>query len=95
MKDDTNENNAAEEHRINNNKTATSRSFEYKTKMTGKTPINNDALNTKVAVPLKYLSNFWRSLDSSFINCEIKLDLSWSKNCVFSKIVYFLKYCYS
>ena len=35
-------------------------------------------------VPLKYLSNFWRTLERSLINCEInleiKLDLNWSKN---------------
>ena len=33
-------------------------------------------------VPLQYLSNFLRSLEMPFINCEITLDLSWSKNCV-------------
>ena len=31
-------------------------------------------------VPLKYLSNFWRSLKMSSINCEICLQLKWSKN---------------
>ena len=39
-------------------------------------------LNTEVVVPLKYLSNFWRSLDLSLINCEIELGLKWAKNCV-------------
>ena len=39
-------------------------------------------LNTKVTIPLKYLSNFWRSLDLSLINCEVELDLKWSKNFV-------------
>ena len=33
-------------------------------------------------VPLKYFSNFWRSLEISFINCEINLILNWSENCV-------------
>ena len=33
-------------------------------------------------VPLKYLSNFWRTLGMSLINCEVELILSWSKNCV-------------
>ena len=33
-------------------------------------------------VPLQYLSNFLGSLEMPFINCEITLDLSWSKNCV-------------
>ena len=33
-------------------------------------------------VPLKYLSNFWRTLEMSLINCEIKLMLIWSSTCV-------------
>ena len=33
-------------------------------------------------VPLKYLSNFWRTLEMPLINCEVKLDLTWSSNCV-------------
>ena len=40
------------------------------------------ALNVEVTIPLKYLSNFWRSLDLPLINCEIELDLSWTKDCV-------------
>ena len=32
-------------------------------------------------VPLKYLSNFWRSLEMSQINCEINFGI-WCKNCV-------------
>ena len=42
-------------YRINNNKTTTSKFFEYKTKMIGKKPINNNALTAKVIVPLKSL----------------------------------------
>ena len=33
-------------------------------------------------VSLKYLSNFWRTLEMSLINCEISLILIWSKKCV-------------
>ena len=33
-------------------------------------------------VPLKYLSNFWRTLEGLLINCEINLILIWSTNCV-------------
>ena len=33
-------------------------------------------------VPLKYLSNFWRTLEMRLINCEVKLDLTWSSTCV-------------
>ena len=33
-------------------------------------------------VPLKYLSNFWRTLEMPLINCEIELILTWSRNSV-------------
>ena len=33
-------------------------------------------------VPLKYLSNFWRTLEMHLINCEVELILTWSENCV-------------
>ena len=57
--------------------------FTYKTSITGKTPENNDSLtNAKLVIPLKYLSNFWRSLNIPLINCEAELILTWSKNCV-------------
>ena len=36
----------------------------------------------EIAVPLKYLSNFWRTLDMSLINCEVYLILYWSRECV-------------
>ena len=38
-------------------------------------PHNNNILDAEVVVSLKYLSNFWRSLDLPLINCEIKIDL--------------------
>ena len=38
-------------------------------------------LKIEVFIPLKYLSNFRRSLDLILIDCEVELDLSWSKNC--------------
>ena len=63
--------------RVSNNKTTTSESLEYKTKITKKEASNSRILNTDVVVPLKYLSNFWRSLDLRLINCKIELDLSW------------------
>ena len=44
---------------------------------------NNVGKNkTQVVIPLKHLSNFWRSLDIPLINCEVELILTWSKNCV-------------
>ena len=62
---------------INNNKTITSKYLEYKIKIIGRTPDN--LIDTEIVVPLKYLSNIWRFLDLSLINCELELDLSWSK----------------
>ena len=48
-----------------------SKSFKYKTSIVGKTPDDNDSLTTaKVVIPLKHLSNFWRSLDIPLINWE-------------------------
>ena len=35
-----------------------------------------------VMLPLKYLSNFWRTLEMLLITCEITVDLNWSENCV-------------
>ena len=49
--------------KIKNNKTITSKSFEYKTKIMGRIPDDNNTSNTEVFVPLKYLSNFWIFFD--------------------------------
>ena len=40
----------------------------------------------EIVVPLKYLSNFWRNLDMTLINCEVTLTLTWSENCVLTDI---------
>ena len=72
--------------KIKNNKTTTSKFFEYKTKIIGSMPNNNNILDAKIIVPLKYLSNFWRSLDFPLINCEIELALRWTKNFVIFEI---------
>ena len=77
VNDDTNKNNAAS-NKINNNKTITSKSSEYKTKLIGSTPADKNTLDTKVVVPLKYLSNFEGFLDLSLINCKIQLETPWS-----------------
>ena len=70
-----------------------SESFKYKNSITGNTynigvaEEGYDAnkvgkKETKVVTPLKYLSNFWRSLNISLINCELALILTWYKNCI-------------
>ena len=85
VNDSANANNDANNYRINSNKTATSKSFEYNGKLIERTPKSNNTLNV-VVIPLKYLSSFWRSIDLLLINCEIELDLTRSKNCVISKV---------
>ena len=67
---------------INNSKTTTSRSFEYKTQIIGSMLIDNDTLGTKVVLPSKYLSIFWRYFNLLFINCKRELALSQSKDCI-------------
>ena len=63
-----------------------SRSFKYKASLLGKADEadgNNRSLkNTKIVVPLKYLSNFFRSLEMPLINCKIHLELNGNNNCV-------------
>ena len=83
-----NEINDADNFRINNNKTTKSKSFEYKTKLVGRAPNNNNnnRLGAQIVVPLEYLSNFWRYLHVSLINCEIEIDLSWRRYCEISEI---------
>ena len=61
---------------------ADSESFKSKIKITGKTPDNNNVKNVEIIVPLKYLSNFWRTLEMPLINCEFNLSLTWSSTCV-------------
>ena len=46
--------------------------------------MGNEVNNVKIAVPLKYLSNFFKSLEMPLINCKIHLELIWTKNCVLS-----------
>ena len=50
--------------------------------MTGKTLAACNTNDFKIAVSLKYLSNFWRPLEMILINCEVNLILTWSQNCV-------------
>ena len=64
--------------------TDNSRSFKYKSSYLG-APTATGALNSvKLVVPLKYVSNFFRSLEMPLLNCKIHLELSYTKNCVLS-----------
>ena len=69
--------------------TDNSSSFKYKVSLLGDPVVANNIarLNVKVVVPLKYLSNFFRSLEMPLINCKIKLNLTWKKDCVLSTSV--------
>ena len=33
-------------------------------------------------MPIKYLSNFWTSLEIPLTNCKVELKLKWTKSCV-------------
>ena len=65
-----------------NNNLADSESFKFKVKITGKTPNDDNETDVEIMVPLKYLSNFWRTLELPLINCEVNLVLTWSSTCV-------------
>ena len=43
---------------------------------------NFDKKNVELAIPLKYLGNFWRALNIPLISCEMSLELKWNKTCV-------------
>ena len=67
-----------------NNNITRSESFKFKIKITGKTPAAGNTKDVWIAVSLKYLSNFWRTLEMPLVNCEINLILIWSEDCVIS-----------
>ena len=62
-----------------------SKSFGYKAGLIGKTEnaVNGNSFvkNVKIVVSLKYLINFWKSLEMPLINCELHLELTWIENC--------------
>ena len=61
---------------------ANSESFKSKVKITGKTPDDGNTKDVEITVPLKYLSNFWRTPEMHLINCKVNLILTCSKDCV-------------
>ena len=74
-----------------------SESFKYRTSITWNTynevGYNADKIGKneiEIFVPLKYLSNFWRTLNMPLINCEIELILTWPKNCALVHIIFLL-----
>ena len=82
-----------DEHNINNRNSANataddSTSFKYKSRFFKTLTVDDNEVfkDVKIAVPLKYLSNFRRSLEMPSINCKIHLRLNWTKDCVMSTI---------
>ena len=68
-----------------------SASFKYKSNLVEKTPSNDNDYNNviqdvKIVLPLKHLSNFWRTLYMPLINCEVSLTFTWSKDCVLTDL---------
>ena len=63
-----------------------SSSFKYKVSLLGNPVLDGNITkrSVKVVVPLKHLSNFFTSLEMPLINCKIKLNLTWKKECVLS-----------
>ena len=78
-----NENDDANNNEINN--TIKSKSFEYKRKIR-RTLADNNKLDAEIVVPWKCFSDFWRFFYFPLINCEVELDLSWSKEFIISQI---------
>ena len=68
-------------------------SFKYKASIIGNTEDNGRKNVVKIAVPLNYISNFWRSLEVPLINCKVELSLNWIERCLLSVAnTQFLKY---
>ena len=65
----------------NNHIPNNSSSFKYKSSFI------TDRNYVKIAVPIKYLSNFWRSLEIPLINCIVEFSLPWNPNCVLPSLV--------
>ena len=57
-------------------------SFKYKANIIGTTENNGRKNGVRIALPLNYLSNFWRSLEMPLTNCKVELSLKWIENCI-------------
>ena len=91
LSDDGNDNN------FDNIKVVNSNTFKYKNKITGNTynvdagidgyDVNkNGKQEIELAIPLKYLGNFWRALNIPLISCKVSLELKWNKNCIITSL---------
>ena len=87
----------ADNNNFDNIKVVNSNTFKYENKIIGNTynvnagadayDINkNGTQEVELAIPLKYLGNFWRALNIPLISCEVSLELKWDKNCVITSL---------
>ena len=87
----------ADDNNFDNIKVVNSNIFKYKNKITGNTcnvdagvngyDVNkNGKQEIELAIPLKYLGNFWRALNIPLISYEVSLELKWNKNCVITSL---------
>ena len=57
-------------------------SFKYKASLIGNTGDHGTKNGVKIAVPLKFLSNFYKSLEMPLVNCKVELSLKWYERCL-------------
>ena len=75
-----------------NNNITQSESFKSKIKINGIAPAAGNTKDVGMILPLKHLSNFWRTYEMPLINFEVNLILTWSPNCVISSATGETKY---
>ena len=89
--------NDGNDNNFDNRNVVNSEAFKYINKITGNTynveagvqgyHVNkNGTQKIELAIPLKYLGNFWRTLNIPLIGCEVFLELKWNKNCVITSL---------
>ena len=89
--------NDGNDNNFDNRNVVNSEAFKYKNKITGNTynvdagaqgyDVNkNVTQKIELAIPLKYLGNFWRALNIPLISCEVFLELKWNKNYVITSL---------
>ena len=60
---------------------ADSESSQFKIKITGNTPADDNAKDIEIIVPLKYLSKCWKTLDIPLIICKVNTILTRPPKC--------------
>ena len=89
--------NDGNDNNFDNRNVVNSEPFKYKNKITGNNynvdvgtqgyDVNkNGTQKIELALPLKYLGNFWRALNIPLNSCEVSLELKWDKNCVITNL---------